>query len=76
LEVVGSSPTSPIMDINSVEVKVGEGLSLKKGDVLMISSTMSTDDTGALVSRESGLAYIEREGCLQVYPDWEHPFVD
>jgi hypothetical protein len=65
------------MDIDAVEIKTGEGVTLRNGETATFTSTVTYVDAGPVIERqENGPAYVERDGVLEVYPDWQRPFVD
>jgi hypothetical protein len=63
------------MDIDAVDIKTGEGVTLRNGESVTFTETVTIDGE-AVIKRQSGPAYVERDGVLEVYPDWQRPFVD
>lgn len=63
-------------DIKAIDVKVGEGVTLGCGDTVMFTATITLHRDGTQTVDETGAAYVERDGVLEIYPDWHRPFVD
>jgi hypothetical protein len=58
--------------VDAIEVKPDRRVTLREGDGVMIASTVTTDEFGTVVT--PGGAYVERDGVLEVYPNFGWTF--